>query len=158
LAKLNGADINDNPLSTDWGKIKINAKGGVSGALAQTPSLVGVGVQTFKGQTRYDIFGGMQQPVHLAAVLAMNERETINGKTIQFGKGYKPETRMSAIGRFLRSKESPAASFIHDAMEGSDYMGNKFELQKELTSRLIPFSAQDIATGYDPSSTDIKKK
>lgn len=150
LAKLNGAEVNDNPLSTDWGKIKVTKQTGVAGAAQMAPALFGVGVQSFKGQTRYDIFGGMQQYLHLAAVLAMNERTTTNGRTIEFGKGYKPETRATTIARFLRSKESPAASFIHDALEGSDYMGNKFHLRNALLSRLIPFSAQDIAQGYNP--------
>lgn len=150
LAKLNGAEVNDNPLSTDWGKIKVPKKEGIAGAAAVAPALFGVGVQSFKGETRYDIFGGMQQYLHLAAVLAMNERTTTNGRTIEFGKGYKPETRASTIGRFLRSKESPAASFINDALEGSDYMGNKFDLRNALLSRLTPFSAQDIAQGFAP--------
>lgn len=152
LAKLNGAEVNDNPLSTDWGKIKVPKKEGVAGAAQMAPALFGVGVQSFKGQTRYDIFGGMQQYLHLAAVLAMNERETTNGRTIEFGKGYKPETRATTIARFLRSKESPAASFINDALEGSDYMGNKFELRKALLSRLTPFSAQDIVQGFSPDT------
>lgn len=150
LAKLNGAEVNDNPLSTDWGKIKVPKQTGVAGAAAVAPALFGVGVQSFKGETRYDIFGGMQQYLHLAAVLAMNERTTTNGRTIEFGKGYKPETRATTIARFLRSKESPAASFINDALEGSDYMGNKFDLRNALLSRLVPFSAQDIAQGYNP--------
>lgn len=150
LAKLIGAEVNDNPLSTDWGKIKVPKKEGVAGAAQMAPALFGVGVQSFKGQTRYDIFGGMQQYLHLAAVLAMNERTTTNGRTIEFGKGYKPETRATTIARFLRSKESPAASFINDALEGSDYIGNKFDLRNALLSRLIPFSAQDIAQGYNP--------
>lgn len=150
LAKLNGAEVNDNPLSTDWGKIKVPKQTGAAGAAQMAPALFGVGVQSFKGQTRYDIFGGMQQYLHLAAVLAMNERTTTNGRTIEFGKGYKPETRATTIARFLRSKESPAASFINDALEGSDYMGNKFDLRNALLSRLVPFSAQDIAQGYNP--------
>lgn len=150
LAKLNGAEVNDNPLSTDWGKIKVPKQTGVAGAAAVAPALFGVGVQSFKGETRYDIFGGMQQYLHLAAVLAMNERTTTNGRTIEFGKGYKPETRATTIARFLRSKESPSASFINDALEGSDYMGNKFDLRNALLSRLVPFSAQDIAQGYNP--------
>lgn len=152
LAKLNGAEVNDNPLSTDWGKIKVPKQTGAAGAAQMAPALVGVGVQSFKGETRYDIFGGMQQYLHLAAVLAMNERTTTNGRTIEFGKGYKPETRASTIARFLRSKESPVASFINDALEGSDYMGNKFELRKALLSRLTPFSAQDLVTGYSPDT------
>jgi hypothetical protein len=153
LAKLNGAEVNDNPLSTDWGKIKVPSKSGAAGVAGVAPGLFGVGVQQFKGETRYDIFGGMQQYLHLAAVLAMNERTTTNGRTIEFGKGYKPETRATTIARFLRSKESPAASFINDALEGTDYMGNKFELRKALLSRLTPFSAQDIAIGYSPDTT-----
>ena len=152
LAKLNGAEVNDNPLSTDWGKIKVPSKSGAVGVAAVAPALFGVGVQSFKGETRYDIFGGMQQYLHLAAVLAMNERTTTNGRTIEFGKGYKPETRATTIARFLRSKESPAASFINDALEGTDYMGNKFELRKALLSRLTPFSAQDIVQGYSPDT------
>lgn len=153
LAKLNGAEVNDNPLSTDWGKIKVPSKTGAAGVASMAPALFGVGVQQFKGETRYDIFGGMQQYLHLAAVLKMNERTTTNGRTIEFGKGYKPETRATTIARFLRSKESPAASFINDALEGSDYMGNKFDLRNALLSRLIPFSAQDIAQGYNPDAT-----
>lgn len=153
LAKLNGAEVNDNPLSTDWGKIKVPSKTGAAGVASMAPALFGVGVQQFKGETRYDIFGGMQQYLHLAAVLAMNERTTTNGRTIEFGKGFKPETRATTIARFLRSKESPAASFINDALEGSDYMGNKFELRKALLSRLTPFSAQDIVTGYSPDTS-----
>ena len=153
LAALGGAKVSTDPLSTDWGKIRVPAQGGIKGALSTADSLFGTGVQTFKGETRHDIFGGLQQYAHLAAVLAANQRTTINGKTVDFSKSSKDnENRASVVAKFLRSKESPMTSLIHDYMADSDYLGNKFDLKSALVKRLVPFSAQDLQEGYDPNS------
>jgi hypothetical protein len=128
LLKYNGAKVGTNPLSPDFGKI-------------------------IDGNVHIDALGGFGQWIRLGAVLALNKRETAAGKEKKLNEGYKPETRVDVAGKFLRSKESPIASIIHDYMAGQDMLGQKPELGKELLTHLVPLSLQDLYEGYTNSGT-----
>jgi hypothetical protein len=118
LAKQGGADVENDPRSSDFGKIKV-------------------------GNTRYDILGGFGQVITFAAREATNSTKTLGGKARTLGEGYKPDTRLSVAAKFARSKESPVASFITDALDGKDVTGQKFDLGTALASRMLPLYPQD---------------
>ena len=84
LAKLNGADVEDDPRSSDFGKIK-------------------------SGNTRWDIWGGFQQYVRLFSQVASGEKKSSGSGEIQRlnGEGRFGETRGDVTSRFVRGKLAP---------------------------------------------------
>jgi hypothetical protein len=121
LAKLAGADVNvDQPNNSDWGKIKI-------------------------GNTRYDILGGMQQYIRLAAQLITGKIiSSTTGVSMTLGEGYKPMTKKDILQRFVESKEAPVMTFVNGLLTGTDQTGKPFNVPKEIASRFIPLIIQDL--------------
>lgn len=123
LAHATGASVGYNPLSSDFGKIQV-------------------------GNTRVDIWGGMQQPARYAAQLTLGERLTLSGEIKQV-------PREEILMRFARSKESPQFSFIHDLWLskkkkvdgedlGTDFIGKPVTTGQAIRERLFPMAWRDI--------------
>jgi hypothetical protein len=161
LAGAMGAQIEWDPRSSDFGKIRI-------------------------GDTRFDIFGGNASYVTLWARLAIfgansasalvggdmimpEFKSTTSGKLTELNKmeQYKPFTAGDIVWTYGRNKLSPMASFIADWIYGENTVGEKFELLPgilrdadnpweigALGERFIPLIAQDIieAIGEDPTT------
>jgi hypothetical protein len=124
LAKLAGADVQTDPRSTDFLKIKI-------------------------GNTRLDVMGGFQQ--YLVAASRLISGETISsttGEAIKMGEGYKPLTRYAILGRIMESKEAPIASFITTLLKGQNFRGEDIDVSEEIINRLTPMITQDLMDLY----------
>ncbi len=125
-AKLAGADVETDPTSADFGKIKI-------------------------GKTRYDIWGGFQSyAVFTARMITGKYTSTKTGKTYKYGEGFASKTRKDALYQFAEQKASPITSFGLEAMTGKDFEGNDFDLANTdplanpITKRMLPMIAQDL--------------
>jgi hypothetical protein len=125
MAKLAGADVEADPRSSDFAKIKV-------------------------GDTRFDIAGGFQQYVRLGAQLASGKiiSSTTGSEMTLGGDGYRPLTRADILARFAQGKESPVVSFVTDLLKGEDFAGQPIDVKDAVVSRFIPLVAQDLADIY----------
>lgn len=122
LAATAGAEVETDPRSSDFGKIKV-------------------------GNTRYNVLGGFGPYLVLASRMATNERKTIRGQIKEMG-GKKSKfdgsgTKFTAGEDFLRSKLSPVSSFVADYMDQKNMVGEPFEVKKEIAERFVPMFLQD---------------
>lgn len=126
LAKLGGAEVEEDPRSSDFGKIRV-------------------------GNTRWDIWGGFQQFARVFSQLATGQRKTTTKKEIlELSKDVYPfETRLDVAFRFLGGKLSPTISLIGDIIRGQKLFGDELTLEKELVEKTIPLYLQDIKEAYD---------
>lgn len=120
LAAMAGADVETDPRSSDFAKIKV-------------------------GNTRYDILGGFGQYLTLGARLASNEKVTAKGKVQELGKGFGVDTRLDVLEKFFTNKFSPIAGFVRDYLEGKDPVGKKFSAEDSIVNMFIPMFFQDAA-------------
>jgi hypothetical protein len=125
LADLAGAEVEYDPRSTNFAKIKI-------------------------GDTRYDILGGFQQYIRLYATISP---EFMGGGSKKYASGevHKLEdarvgdkSRADVIAKFRRSKMSPVWSYFEDMMNGSDFLGDDFHAGKGILSRMVPMFIGDV--------------
>lgn len=119
LAKLAGADVEDDMRNPDWGKIKV-------------------------GNTRVDMLGGFQQYLRIGAQLVTGKKiSSTTGRVTLIGKGYNAPTRWDILIRGLETKEAPLMAFITTLLKGDEGFG-KVDLKSELAKKFIPMSIQDL--------------
>lgn len=120
LAKMGGADVGVDPRSADFGKIKV-------------------------GNTRYDPYAGFQQYIRLAAQLITGQKiNSTTGAVMTLGEGYNAATRKDIIEQFFQNKEAPLASFITGLLEGTNGVGQPFNVTDEIKNRFVPLIIQDM--------------
>jgi len=121
LAELTpGVEAGWNPLSADFGKIKIR-------------------------NTRIDILAGFGQFMRAGAQLLIGRTiSTTTGKETILGEGYKPRTRLDILLQQVEYKESPLASFATTLLKGKDFAGEDVSIPKEVGRRFIPMVVADI--------------
>lgn len=122
LAKLGGADVEADPHSADFGKIKI-------------------------GDIRYDIWGGIGQYIRFFTQVASGQIKTGAGDVMYVDKDVAPfTTRADIIERFGRGKLSPGVQLLWDSLAGENLVGEVTDADMgEVWSRIAPFYMQDIA-------------
>lgn len=123
LAKAGGAEVEDDPTSSDFGKIK-------------------------SGDTRWDIWGGFQQYVRLAAQLLYGEQKsTTTGQIKELNDPTNPrsKTRADVLMTFARGKLAPVPAETWDLLAGRDATGQPVTLMSE-ASKNLPLVLQDIYT------------
>lgn len=124
MAKLASAEVENDPTSSDFRKIKI-------------------------GNTRLDPYGGFQQYFTAATNFGKNLQERMSGKTPGFGREvFDPLTKAAYY------KSHPSFAFAYELINGKDPIsGQKFDLPTQLKDQLLPMMANDIMELYteDPS-------
>jgi hypothetical protein len=123
LAKLNGATVEDDPRSSDFGKVKV-------------------------GDTRYDIWGGFQQYIRLVAQLFTGQRKTTTTGQIQ---ELKADDKAQLMFNFARGKLSPVPATAIDVISGEDIVGNEITPASKAESILVPMIANDVADAMKDS-------
>lgn len=123
-----GADVEDDPRSSDFGKIRL-------------------------GDTRWDIWGGFQQPVrYIIQFLSGQKKSSASGKIEELdGTNYNKQTRLGVVGNFFRSKLAPLPAMAVDAMAGENMVGERFDLAKNWHKSITPLVWQGI---YDSANQD----
>jgi len=132
-AKLAGAEVETDPTSPDFMKIKI-------------------------GNTRLSFWSGLQPQVRtMIQFITGRTKSSVTGKIRKIGKGYKPLTRGEILGRYISYKEAPVASFVTNWLRGQSSMQDTFSITKEMKEKLIPIVAQDIWDIYqdDPDALPL---
>ena len=120
LAKLGGADVESDPRSSDFAKIKV-------------------------GNTRYDILGGFGQYITLGARLVTNETKPLKGgKVKELGEKYGDATRKDILEKFIENKFAPIPGYFRDALQGSNPVGEPFNAQEDAIKLFIPLVLQDL--------------
>jgi len=120
LAKMGGADVELNPTSSDFGKIKV-------------------------GNTRWDVWGGFQQWVRLTAQIIMNQSKSTSGNITKFGEGYKPTTSLDKLGDFFMGKLAPTPALVADILREQNMIGEKVNV----SDKVIPFYIKDLIEAYN---------
>jgi len=116
LAKMGGADVEDDPMESDFGKIRI-------------------------GNTRMDPFGGLIQSSVLMARTGATASMMFD-ETKEARKRRHDFPRMT--GTFLRQKLSPVFSANYDALTGKDVAGNEVTPAGAYSRLVVPLSFGDI--------------
>lgn len=120
LAKAAGLQVEDDPRSSDFGKIRA-------------------------GNVRYDIMGGFGQYLTLAARLVANQTKSLDGQVDNLGGRFGARTRLDTLINFGLNKEAPVASFVTDYLRGTDPAGHPWNLGTETLNHLTPLFIQDIS-------------
>lgn len=122
LAMAAGADVEIDPRSSDFGKIIV-------------------------ANTRLDPLAGISQSAVLLARVASGESKTLRGgivplrgDAVPFGRG----DTASVIGRFMRTKFSPAFGTGIDIVTGRDVIGQKITIASMPERLLIPLAFGDV--------------
>jgi hypothetical protein len=120
-ADMAGADVEMDPRSTDFAKIKI-------------------------GNTRYDIMGGLQQNIVVAARELTNSQKNKDGNIVKLNEGgpYDP-SRLGVLTNLVTNKLAPVPSAGLHLLRGKDANFNPVNPWKEAAKLLIPLGIQDTA-------------
>lgn len=73
------------------------------------------------GKTTYDVWGGFSQYARFVFQLYKGRRKNANGKTVK-------ANRYETVMRFARTKASPSLGLSIDLLKGTDFVGNKVNL------------------------------
>jgi hypothetical protein len=124
IAKMGGAEVEDDPRSSDFGKIK-------------------------SGNTRWDVWGGFQQYVRLAAQLLTGQKKSTTTDEIKElnGEG-RNKTRADALFQFARGKLAPVPAEIIDLLAGKDVTGKPATLGSEAMKNL-PLVLGDVYAAFE---------
>ncbi len=118
-AAANGADVETDPRSSDFLKIKV-------------------------GDTRYDILGGFQQNLVFGArQLSGTSKSSSSGKITKYGEGFGAPTRLSAAADLVRNKANPVIGSAANILEGKDKAGNKINPVTEIGQLFVPIGVQN---------------
>jgi hypothetical protein len=122
LAKSTGAEVESDPRSSDFGKLRF-------------------------GDTRVDPLFGLAQSTVLLSRLGSGETKNLKGKILPIrGEKVKFGTGNSAdvIARFLRTKLSPAFGGTVDILAGKNVVGEPATPQSTALKMMVPLSFGDI--------------
>lgn len=136
LAKLGGADVEKDPRSPDFGKIKV-------------------------GDTRWDVWGGFQQYVRVASqIISGQAKSSQSGDIIPLTETKKENdigdvvtvkprrTRADVALTFLHGKLAPVPGTVWDALAGKDVVGKPFDPETKIMDLFTPMVINDVKDAW----------
>lgn len=115
-----GANIEMDPRSSDFGKIKV-------------------------GNTRYDIMGGLQQNIVLAARELTGEKKSADGTIVDLTEGgFGKPNRFTTLSDFVTNKETPVLATATRLLKNKDIAGNPVNPWTEVAKLFIPLGIGDV--------------
>lgn len=139
LAKLSGSDVEDDPRSADFGKIK-------------------------QGNTRFDVTGGLGAYITLLSrIITGSKKSSKTGKITELNTGtFGSQTIVDLLQSFIENKTSPFARVILDFAKGQTIEGQPLNFKrpsKELTKYfadqlLMPLISKDTIEAFREASGD----
>lgn len=133
IASAMGADVEDDPTSADFGKIKV-------------------------GNTRFDVTGGMGSIAVLAMRLIRGEvKSTTTGKVTKIrSEEFTLRTADEVIYDFFANKYSPALSVARNLLRGRTFKGEKPTIPNTIRDLAVPISIETFFELLkDPESADV---
>jgi hypothetical protein len=127
LAKMNGAEVNMDPRSTDFAKIKF-------------------------GDTRIDILGGLQQPFVAAYRIAKGESvSSTTGVTENLEGGFGSKSRLDIGENFFYNKLAPLPQYGRMWAQNQNFAGDEFDAGKEAGRLVVPIGVESTYEGFKSS-------
>jgi hypothetical protein len=125
LAAAAGADVEKDPRSSDYGKIKV-------------------------GNTRWDVWGGFQQYIRLASqVLTGKTKSTTSGEIRELrGDVFPYKSRLDQTANFFRGKLAPVPGTALDLLAGRNMMGEEFDPANKAYELFTPMIVQDVREAW----------
>ena len=123
LAKLRGADVGDDPRSSDFGKIRV-------------------------GNSRFDIWAGIQQPMRLLTRIgtAATDKAGLTGQDLtDIEKEYDV---LAELGRFIGYKTSPAVTIPLEFLKGESIVGEERTPSQTAIRAVTPIILESIFDAY----------
>jgi hypothetical protein len=132
LCKAAGAEVEYDPRSADFGKIRI-------------------------GDLRLDIWAGFQQPIRTFVQFVTGRRKaTTTGVVSKISKDVFPyDSRIDVLGSFARSKLSPSSGLVWTLIEGENILGEEVTPKMIAEGTLIPLYVNDINEIYQEEGLAI---
>jgi hypothetical protein len=123
-----GADLEDDPTSSDFGKLRF-------------------------GNTRYDFLGGLIQATVLLMRGVTGKKKTVSGKqtNIRGETDYGADDYYDVFARFIRSKFNPAVGSTFNLASGKNVIGEKVTPASEAVGMMTPMVLNDV---YDAAKND----
>lgn len=127
IAAAAGAQVGTDPRSSDFGKIKV-------------------------GNTRYDILGGFQQNIRVAAQLITGEKiNTANGSVQKLDGGFGGKSRWNVLEQFGLNKANPIIGATQKVLSSKTPTGDAVNPYTEIGKLFVPLSIQDAYQGFRDS-------
>lgn len=133
LAKLGGAEIELDPRSSDFAKVKI-------------------------GNVRYDIGTGFNPIIVLLSRLVMRGSKNLRtGEIDKLGKEEYPfKTGSTLLAQFFRNKLAPVPSLLYDLFDEKTSLGDELTVKNTLIERLIPLYLNDFIEAWNEENAFTK--
>lgn len=148
IAKLAGADVETNPGSSDFGKVRIgNTRldpwGGFQQYIVATnrilrPESWAVGESTDSGFVPADLVSGfLSSP-------GSHMKSTVTGNDYKLGSLSVGSNKFDVAERFAESKLNPVLTLATAMLRGKDITGKTIDVPEEVASRFVPILVQDF--------------
>ena len=150
MAKLAGAEVENDPASSDFGKIKIGNVRLDPWAGAQQ-YIVAANRILRPREARMESMEGTDTgiaPFDMAAGMLGSQggkfKSSVKGTEYFLGEKYGGSSRLDVAGRFLEGKANPIINFATGLLRGKDLAGQPFNVPDEVAKRFVPIFVQDV--------------